>query len=103
MTKAEFVSSVAKKTGLTKKDAGSVVNVVLETISKTLAKGKKLTFTGFGVFEVRERTACEGRNPRDPGKTIHIPARKVPVFKPGKVLKARVSKENDIYKRPQNV
>lgn len=92
MTKAEFVSAVAEKAGLNKKDTASVVNAALETLSETLAKGEKLTFTGFGVFEVRERAAREGRNPRDPGKTVHIPARKVPVFKPGKVLKARVSK-----------
>ena len=92
MNKAEFVSAVDEKAGLSKKDAGSVVSAAIELIGDTLAKGEKLTFTGFGVFEVRERSAREGRNPRDPGKTIHIPARKVPAFKPGKGLKTRVQK-----------
>ena len=92
MNKAEFVSVVAEKAGLSKKDAGSVVSAALELIGDTLAKKEKLTFTGFGTFEVRERAAREGRNPRDPGKTIHIPAKKVPTFKAGKELKAKVGK-----------
>ena len=91
MTKAEFVGSVAEKAKLSKKDAASAVSAALELISDTLAKGEKLTFVGFGTFEVRERAAREGRNPRDPGKTIHIPAKKVPAFRPGKELKERVA------------
>ena len=91
MTKAEFVGSVAEKAKLSKKDAASAVSAALELISDTLAKGEKLTFVGFGTFEVRERAAREGRNPRDPGKKIHIPAKKVPAFRPGKELKERVA------------
>ena len=92
MTKAEFVSVIAEKAGLSKKDVANVVNVALELIGDTLAKKEKLTFTGFGTFEVSERSAREGRNPRDPGKTIHIPAKKVPAFRPGKGLKTKVEK-----------
>ena len=92
MTKAEFSAAVAEKAGLSKKDAAGAVSAVLELIGDTLAKGEKLTFVGFGTFEVRERAAREGRNPRDPGKTIHIPAKKVPAFKAGKELKAKVEK-----------
>lgn len=92
MNKTEFVGAVAEKAGLSKKDAANAVSAALELISDTLARGEKLTFVGFGTFEVRERAAREGRNPRDPGKTIHIPARKVPAFKPGKELKAQVTR-----------
>ena len=92
MTKAELVVAVAEKTGLSKKDAASAVSTVFDLISDTLAKGEKCTFVGFGTFEVRERAAREGRNPRDPGKTIHIPAKKVPAFNAGKELKAKVDK-----------
>ena len=92
MTKTEFATALADKAGLSKKDAASTVDAVLELIGDTLAKGDKLTFIGFGTFEVRERAAREGRNPRDPGKTIHIPAKKVPAFKAGKELKAKVVK-----------
>ena len=92
MTKTEFAAAVAEKTGLTKKVAANAVDVAIELIGDTLAKGDKLTFVGFGTFEVRDRAAREGRNPRDPGKKIRIPARKVPAFKPGKGLKAKVVK-----------
>ena len=46
---------------------------------------------GFGVFEVKERAAREGRNPQDPSKVVKIPAKKVPVFRPGKDLKEMVA------------
>ena len=92
MTKAEFVSAIAEKAGLSKKDAASAVSTALDLIADSLAKGEKCTFVGFGTFEIRERAAREGRNPRDPGKTIHIPAKKVPAFRPGKELKAKVDK-----------
>ena len=92
MTKAEFVSAAAEKAGLSRKDAASAVSTALDLIGDSLAKGEKCTFVGFGTFEVRERAAREGRNPRDPGKTIHIPAKKVPAFRPGKELKAKVDK-----------
>ena len=92
MRKTEFVAAVAEKAELNKKDTARAVNAALELIAEMLTKGEKLTFVGFGTFEVRERAAREGRNPRDPGKAIHIPARKVPAFRPGKELKARVAK-----------
>ena len=90
MTKTEFAAAVSEKVGLSKKDAAGVVDAVLEIIGDTFAKGEKLTFIGFGTFEVRDRTAREGRNPQDPTKTVHIPAKKVPAFKAGKELKAKV-------------
>ncbi len=92
MTKTEFSAAVAEKAGLSKKDAASAVDAVLELIGDTLAKGDKLTFVGFGTFEVRDRAEREGRDPRNPGKTIHIPAKKVPAFKAGKELKSKVEK-----------
>ena len=90
MTKTEFSAAVAEKAGLSKKDAASAVDAALELIGDTLAKGDKVTFIGFGTFEARGRAEREGRDPRNPGKTIHIPAKKVPVFKAGKELKAKV-------------
>ena len=92
MNKTEFVGAVAEKAGVSKKDAANVVNAAFELIGDTLSKGDKVLFTGFGAFEVRERSAREGRDPRDPGKTIHIPAKKVPAFKAGKELKEKVEK-----------
>ncbi len=92
MTKQDFIAAVAEKTGFTKKDTETTLNAVFETISETLASGDKLQFVGFGTFEVRERAARTGRNPRKPDETIEIPASKQPVFKAGKVLKDTVNR-----------
>ncbi len=91
MTKTELVSAVAEKAGITKKDADLAVNTVFDCITDTLAKGEKITIVGFGNFEVRERAAREGINPRN-GDKIQIEASKVPAFKAGKALKDAVSK-----------
>lgn len=90
MTKAELVDMVAKKASLTKKDAGSAVSAMLDSIAGALAQHHKVQLVGFGTFEVRKRAAREGRNPQDPTKKIKIPARNVPAFKPGKALKDKV-------------
>ena len=89
MTKAELIAAVAEKSGLSKKDAGSAVEAVLECISQALASGDKVQLLGFGTFEVRERAARIGRNPQT-GEDITIAARMVPAFKPGKTLKEAV-------------
>jgi DNA-binding protein HU-beta len=63
---------------------------VFNFITGSLAKGEKCTFVGFGVFGVKDRAAREGRNPQDPSKIVKIPAKKVPVFRPGKELREKV-------------
>lgn len=91
MSKEELVKNIAEKSGLTKKDSEKALNSLLECIKETLAKGEKIQLVGFGTFEVRERAERVGRDPRT-GKEIKIPARMVPVFKPGKSLKEAVLK-----------
>ena len=90
MTKAELIDAITAKLAMRKKDVAPVVDEVFAEIQGALAKGDKCTFVGFGVFEVRERAAREGRNPQDPSKVVMIPAKKVPVFRPGKDLKDSV-------------
>ncbi len=92
MNKADLISSVAEKTGFTKKDAEKALNGFMETIKEELVAGGKVQLVGFGTFEVRDRKARQGRNPRNPGETIDIPASKAPVFKAGKSLKEAVNK-----------
>ena len=89
MTKAELVTSIAEKTGLTKKDSEKALAAFVDTVTETLAKGDSIQLVGFGTFEVRERAAREGINPRTKEK-IEIPASKLPVFKAGKALKDAV-------------
>jgi DNA-binding protein HU-beta len=90
MTKSELIDEILSKTTGSKKDITLIIEEVFESISETLAKGEKCTFPGFGVFEVKDRAAREGRNPQDPAKTLVIPAKRVPVFRPGKGLKEKV-------------
>lgn len=92
MNKAELIAAVAEKTGFTKKDAEAAVNATMTSIEETLIKGERVQLIGFGTFEVRQRKARTGRNPRKPGETIEIAASKAPVFKAGKALKDAVNK-----------
>ncbi len=89
MVKADLISKVAE-VGITKKQAGEVVDALFGAIKEALAEGDKVSLIGFGTFSVKERAAREGRNPRT-GKKINIPKKKIPVFKPGKELKDAVS------------
>ena len=89
MTKSDLVTMVAEKTGLTKADSQRALDAVVGVVSKSLAKGEKVTWTGFGTFEVRHRAARMGRNPQT-GAPLHIAASKTPAFKSGKGLKDAV-------------
>lgn len=86
MNKAELIDAVAEKSGLTKKDSEKAVNAFIEAVEAAMAKGDKVQLVGFGTFEVRERAARKGRNPKTL-EEIDIPASKVPVFKAGKALR----------------
>lgn len=90
MTKAELIKAVAEDSGVSKKDAAAVVDAVLANIAEAMAKGEKVQLVGFGTFEVRERAAREGKNPRT-GETVKIDACRVPAFKAGKALKDKVN------------
>ena len=91
MNKAELINAVSEKTGFTKKDVEAAVSATMDVITEALKKGEKVQLIGFGTFEVRERKARTGRNPRKPGEVIKIPASKAPVFKAGKALKDSVN------------
>lgn len=91
MNKAELVAKMAEKSGMTKKDSEAALNAFMMTVEEELVKEEKVQLVGFGTFETRNRAAREGRNPRDPQKTIKIPASKAPVFKAGKNLKEKVN------------
>lgn len=91
MNKEILVKTVAGNIdGATKKDIEVVVNEVFDTIKNTLASGGKVAIAGFGSFEVAERAARTGRNPKD-GSTIQIPASKAPKFKASSVFKSVVN------------
>lgn len=91
MNKNELVSAAADKAGLSKKDTEAAINAAIDVITECLASEDKVQLVGFGAFEVKNRAARIGRNPKTK-ESIDIPASKVPMFKPGKALKDAVAK-----------
>jgi DNA-binding protein HU-beta len=89
MNKADFVQTIAEKIGTSQAEAGRSVDAIIAVISETLAKGDDVKLPGFGTFQVVDRAATEGRNPRT-GEKIAIPASKQPKFKAGAELKRAV-------------
>ena len=92
MNKNELIAAVAENSGLTKKDTERVINAALDAISAQLAAGNRVQLTGFGIFEVKDRQARVGRNPRTK-EAVQIPASKTPVFKPSKALRDLIGQE----------
>lgn len=86
MNKNELVAAVADSADMTKADAASAVDAVLESVTTALKSGDEVRLVGFGTFSVASRAASEGRNPRT-GEKIKIAASKQPKFKAGKGLK----------------
>jgi DNA-binding protein HU-beta len=92
MNKAEMVERVARKTGVSIRDARAFVDVIFDPnpsvglIAKELLDGGKVAISGFGTFEARPRKARVGRNPHT-GELLDIPATRAPAFKAGKPLK----------------
>lgn len=93
MNRKELIDALANKTGSTKIVAERNIAALIEIIGETLSQGDSIALVGFGTFEVRERTARIGRNPKT-GAELKINASKVPAFKPGATLKAAVNGTN---------
>ena len=90
MRKADLVAAVAAKTQMTQTTVEKMMTECLATIMDTVAAGDKVTLTGFGSFEKRDRAARQGRNPQT-GKVIQIGATCAPAFSAGKAFKDAVS------------
>ena len=90
MNKTELVAAMANETNLSKKDVEAVLKSFVDVVAKELKNGGKIQLVGFGIFEVSERAAREGRNPQT-GETMTIEASKAPRFKAGKALKDMVN------------
>jgi nucleoid DNA-binding protein len=89
VTKADIVDSLANEHELSKRQAGEIVDLILDEITAALKQGDKVQLIPFGSFVVRDRKARVGRNPQT-GAVLKIAARKVPAFAPGKGLKDAV-------------
>lgn len=91
MNKAELIAKISENSGLSKKDSEKALAATLEAITGALQTGEKVQLVGFGNFEVKERAARTGRNPKTK-EAIQIPASKSPVFKAGKAFKDAIAK-----------
>ena len=91
MNKTELIAVAAERAGIAKKDAERLLNAAIDVMTESLVAGDKIQLTGFGTFEVKDREARVGRNPKTL-EAIEIPATRVPQFKASKALKDHVAK-----------
>ncbi len=95
MNKTELVDQLANRSDLSKKDARTVVETLFDPqegiIAQAMKQGDRVSITGFGTFEVRERAERMARNPRT-GEQMRVPASKSPAFRAGKSLKEGVGR-----------
>ncbi|HGJ5875373.1 MAG TPA: integration host factor subunit alpha [Arsenophonus sp.] len=91
LTKAEMSESLFEKLGISKRDAKDLVELFFEEVRRSLENGEQVKLSGFGNFDLRDKSQRPGRNPKT-GEDIPITARRVVTFRPGKKLKGRVEK-----------
>ena len=90
LTKRDIVVQISKETGIIQTEVFAIVQLTLDAITEALASGNDVELRKFGVFEVRLTKARIGRNPKDPGTDVPIPARATVKFKSGKIMTQRV-------------
>jgi DNA-binding protein HU-beta len=90
MNKPELITKIAQGSNLTKGDSAKALNSIISAITDSLKNSEPVSLVGFGTFDIRDRSARAGRNPRT-GETIQIQASKNPAFKAGKALKEAIS------------
>ena len=91
MTKSELIEAISLRENLTDKNASDIVNMIFDGFTESLKKGGRIEIRGFGSFTVRKYKAYRGRNPKT-GDGIQVKPKKLPFFKVGKELKARVDR-----------
>ncbi|MFV9997162.1 MAG: integration host factor subunit alpha [Arsenophonus endosymbiont of Dermacentor nuttalli] len=91
LTKAEMSESLFEKLGISKRDAKDLVELFFEEVRRSLENGEQVKLSGFGNFDLRDKSQRPGRNPKT-GEDIPITARRVVTFRPGQKLKGRVEK-----------
>jgi len=90
MNKTELIDSAAESSGLSKSEISKALESILDGISGAVQQGDKVSLSGFGTFERRERAARTGRNPQT-GEELQVAASKAPAFKPAKAFKDAVN------------
>jgi len=89
MTKSDLIDALASELKVSAREAASIIDTILTTMTESLCRGESVEIRGFGSFVVRQYAAYEGRNPKS-GKEIQVKEKKLPFFKVGKELRERV-------------
>jgi integration host factor subunit beta len=89
MTKSQLIELLIEKAQLTKKQSESVINIIIDSLSNSLANGQRIEIRGFGAFSVRNYKSYNGRNPKT-GENVVVNGKRLPFFKVGKDMKLRV-------------
>jgi integration host factor subunit beta len=91
MTKSELIQNLADANPhLYQRDVERIVTIIFDEIATALANGDRVELRGFGAFSVKERGSRVGRNPRS-GEVVHVPAKRIPSFKTGKLLRKKLN------------
>jgi integration host factor subunit beta len=91
MIRSELLQALAKENPeLRIEDVERAVDTFFDEVAESLAEGGRVELRGFGAFSTRQREARKGRNPRT-GDTVSVPEKRVPYFKPGKEMRARLN------------
>jgi nucleoid DNA-binding protein len=93
LTKRDIVLDIYQKTSYPQKEVKEVVQLTLDAMANALSSGQNVELRNFGVFQIQVRKARIGRNPNKPENVVTIPARKVVKFKPGKIMRERITGE----------
>jgi DNA-binding protein HU-beta len=90
MNKSELIDAAAQSTGLSKSEMSKALDSILDSISGAVQQGDRVSLSGFGTFERRDRAARTGRNPQT-GEQLQVAASRAPAFKPAKAFKDAVN------------
>jgi DNA-binding protein HU-beta len=90
MNKSELIDAAAQSTGLSKGEVSKALDSILDSISGAVQRGDRVSLSGFGTFERRDRAARTGRNPQT-GEQLQVAASRAPAFKPAKAFKDAVN------------
>lgn len=93
MTKADLVNGIFEKIGLSKKEAQEIIEILFDTMKQAFVEGESVKIYGFGTFNVRQKMARRGRNPKT-GEDLEITPRKVITFRISNHLKSVIEKRN---------
>ncbi|HBI14877.1 MAG TPA: integration host factor subunit beta [Desulfobulbaceae bacterium] len=94
MNKSELIEALAEKINMPIREAGSITNTLIDTMSEALARGESIEIRGFGSFVVKEYESYTGRNPKT-GERIKVSPKKLPFFKVGKDLREQVNQQRN--------